>query len=547
MFDINRIDECSPVNNYREYQKETIARIIESFNEGYKYVMAEAPTGSGKSVIGVTLAQMAESAYYLTPQKILQTQIMGEFGDTGKYKIKSPIIDLKGRNAYPCNFYNRILADQNATLSQEKTEKYKRHQLTSPGCDLGECKREGQSKLEYCMGHCPYFNRLWRAQNAKICLMNYHSFLFQTAITHKFEKRSFMCLDEAHGQEDLLLKFVELKLSDRNFGTMGIKFPKKESPKEYLEYFQSIGLEDIIQEKIKIARALNPKEEDEWLQVLLKYSILLNTNPELWISVWEEVSSGAQRTVTLKPIFVDEFANKYIFNMADKVLMMSATLLSKKVICESLGIPQDEAKFLRMPSTFPAENRPIYFQPVGSMSYNNKATTLPKLIERVNKICKEHKDERGIIHTHTFEIANALYERCDKEVKQRFLYQKGFEFDGNREALISKHQASTNTIILAPAMHEGLDLKDDQGRFQIICKVPYPSKGDPQIAARMELSPGFYDWKTALKIVQSYGRIIRHKDDYGVTYILDDDFRMFYNRTKKMLPIWFTEAIKWID
>jgi Rad3-related DNA helicase len=40
---------------------------------------------------------------------------------------------------------------------------------------------------------------------------------------------------------------------------------------------------------------------------------------------------------------------------------------------------------------------------------------------------------------------------------------------------------STNSkklVLISPSLHTGLDLKDEQSRFQIIVKIPYPSKAD---------------------------------------------------------------------
>ena len=170
---------------------------------------------------------------------------------------------------------------------------------------------------------------------------------------------------------------------------------------------------------------------------------------------------------------------------------------------------------------------------------------MPKLIRDVDFLCNHHKDQRGIIHTHTFEITYELLNKCSKEVKNRFLFQKNLEFGGDKKALLKKHQQSRNSIIVAPAMHEGLDLANDLGRFQIICKVPYPSKNDPQIAARMEESSEYYNWCTATKLVQSTGRIIRHDRDHGVTYVLDQGFRWFVRENEYLLPSWFIEAIEW--
>jgi Rad3-related DNA helicase len=95
-------------------------------------------------------------------------------------------------------------------------------------------------------------------------------------------------------------------------------------------------------------------------------------------------------------------------------------------------------------------------------------------------------------------------------------------------------------------MHEGLDLKGDLSRFQIICKVPYPGLGsNPQLKRRMEISDDYYSYLTALKLVQSYGRSVRSETDWAKTYILDGSFRSFFENGKKMLPTWFKEVIQW--
>jgi Rad3-related DNA helicase len=95
-------------------------------------------------------------------------------------------------------------------------------------------------------------------------------------------------------------------------------------------------------------------------------------------------------------------------------------------------------------------------------------------------------------------------------------------------------------------MHEGLDLKDDLSRFQLILKVPYPSfVENPQLEMRMKISSDYYNYLTAMKIVQSYGRSIRSETDFAKTYILDEDFKSFFARSKQILPRWFKQAIVW--
>ncbi len=95
-------------------------------------------------------------------------------------------------------------------------------------------------------------------------------------------------------------------------------------------------------------------------------------------------------------------------------------------------------------------------------------------------------------------------------------------------------------------MHEGLNLSEDLSRLQIIAKVPYPNfHNNKQLARRMELDRRFYNWLVALKIVQSYGRSIRSESDWADTYIIDGSFDRFYKENRKLMPVWFQEAIIW--
>jgi len=552
LFDVTKIDAASPIS-FRPRQKAVIQKVAESFNSGTQFVFLDAPTGSGKSLIGYVLAELAGSAFYLAPQKFLQDQLTRDFGEEG-INIKenrTPMIDLKGRNAYPCNYWERVLDDPDykwgsGVQAAEKKSRYSQFADDKIGCDKGQCKKDGKSKLPYCEGFCPYFNQLEKASESKLCLMNYHSFLYQTAVTKKFNPRQLLILDEAHDTSDVLLKFIELKISDASFNMMGIKFPCFDTVSSYINYFEEIDLVNLIVNKIKMAVASgDSKQEDEWKNTLLKYEFLLEADPDEWVVEYEVAETGLFRTISLKPIYIDKFCKKYLFSMAKYVLFMSATILSKDVMCNELGIEKHNSKMFKIPCLFPKEIRPIKYKPSGSMNYNNKSETLKQMAKDVNKICDEHKDEKGIIHTHNFEILDYLLENCSNGVSSRFLNQKDEEFEGNKQNLLNKHKDSKNSIIIAPAMHQGLDLKDDLGRFQIVCKVPYPPMKDIQIAAKMKIDRDWYNWKCCTKICQSIGRIHRHDKDWGVTYILDADFKKFYNQNEDMIPDWIKEVIKW--
>jgi len=220
---------------------------------------------------------------------------------------------------------------------------------------------------------------------------------------------------------------------------------------------------------------------------------------------------------------------------------MSGTLLNSQMIMDFLGIDPADAECFRMANRFPIGNRPIYKSYAGSMSFKKKHQTMPKLIKEVERICKHYQEYRGIIHTHNFEIAEKLMENCTRDVSSRFLFQRHF---WNKEEMLQEHQKRTNGIIVAPAMHEGLDLFNDRSRFQLICKMPYPNfNADNQLKKRMKQSPNYYQYLTALKLVQSVGRSVRSEKDWADTYVLDEDFERFIRWNRFTLPKWFIEAI----
>ena len=90
-------------------------------------------------------------------------------------------------------------------------------------------------------------------------------------------------------------------------------------------------------------------------------------------------------------------------------------------------------------------------------------------------------------------------------------------------------------------MMNGIDLKDDLSRFQIILKIPFPHLGSSKIKKRLETNSDWYNWKTLIDVLQSYGRSIRNQEDWAETYILDSCFDQVLD---KRVPEYFKQALK---
>jgi len=260
-------------------------------------------------------------------------------------------------------------------------------------------------------------------------------------------------------------------------------------------------------------------------------------SPENWVLNEIQADGKSGRKIEFKAIDVAPFSNEMLFNFGEKILLMSATILDKDAFCELLGIERDQCSFLTLPTPFPVENRPIFYSGVGKMSSSNIDETLPKLVEAVKAILEQHKNEKGIIHCHSYKIAHYL----KKNIKSRRLMIHDSE---NRDKVLRKHcDSKSATVLLSPSMTEGVDLRDDLSRFQIVCKVPYPYLGDKLIRKKMNKWKWWYPLQTAKTIVQAVGRSVRSESDQAVTYILDSDWDIFFKRNKSFFPESFKEAI----
>ena len=162
------------------------------------------------------------------------------------------------------------------------------------------------------------------------------------------------------------------------------------------------------------------------------------------------------------------------------------------------------------------------------MSANDINFTLPNLKMAVEAILQQHSGEKGIIHCHSYKIAWYL----KKNIRNKRLL---IHDSDNRDQVLKKHQKSKlPTVLLSPSMTEGVDLKDDLSRFQIICKVPFPYLGDKLVRKKMNKWRWWYDLQTAKTIIQSVGRSVRSSDDTAVTYILDSSWEKFFSKNSSM-------------
>ena len=511
--------DAFPFKRYRRGQREALDAARDAFAAGKRFVVIEAPTGAGKSAVAVTLAREARSAYLLTAQKLLQDQYARDFPD---------LATMKGRSNYPC-----LVAPTHAAAAP---------------CIAGR-------KFPEC-DDCPYFTAKDEAMAAAGAVMNYAYYLAELNYSGGFGRRDLLVLDEAHNAEGALMAFVEVHLSEAALHRVGI-------PERLPPALQEHGLFDFAEEVMpqladrsrEIEAQLRARtlpgelelaamQHKQWLDNQLKRLELLKLSRDEDFVEWVALRRRSQEgeTVTFKPVKVASFAEPLLFNQGERVLMLSATILDAPTYLRSLGLEPDQAEVIRVASTFPAENRPVYLRSVARLTRHYLDRDLPKLVREIEEILDAHPDDKGVIHAHSYKIAGYIARALPERQRGRLVTHYGSD---GRDAALDAHLASREpTVLLTPSMTEGIDLPGDLSRWQVICKIPYPYLGDPQVARRKELDRAWYDWRTCLTVVQAYGRSVRSVDDFAVTYVLDADFPSFLKRQQRRLPAWFLEAIR---
>ena len=223
------------------------------------------------------------------------------------------------------------------------------------------------------------------------------------------------------------------------------------------------------------------------------------------------------------------------------VFLMSGTILDKNLFCQLNGLDVTKAAYYSIESPFPLKNRPIYYMPVGKMSYKQKEDTFKRYIPYIQKLLDKYKDKKGIIHTNSFELAKWIEESIKDP---RLVYHDS----SNKDEILKEHFDSKKpTVIVSPSMDTGVSFDDDRARFQIIAKVPYPSLASQKNKLRQKNNPDWYSWKTVAGIIQMTGRSVRSFDDYADTIIIDGSFGDVIKHSSHFLPDWVQSAIKRIN
>lgn len=526
-----------PLKTPRKTQELVIREIHKAFQEGKKFVILEAPVGSGKSAVAKTFANYFQDSHILTPRKSLQNQYYEDFSND--------TVLMKGRNAYPCTrkksrkIYLKV-------INEIKTGSIQQPRQGEDNCGTAPC-RNSKTIYQNCTkvnGDCPYTVAIDVAQKHHTVIHNVHSFIFQTNFSGKFEKRRIIIVDEAHEIEEIVRGFISKKLTINkvieasdigNFDTIPA----------WCDFFLN---EKYMPELTPYEKVL--KEEDpEYVTDRDKYVEMIETlrdKAEYYgndFTYKRTPNYMGQRQVSTSfefiPNSIGSAATRLIFEYGDHVLLMSGTIFDKQAYCKYNGINPNDVYFIRVPSAFPAKLRPIYLKPEYQVdtSFANWNDNFDEMIKKINKILTIFHDVKGLIHAPSYESAEQIARYLPAN---RVVLHDKMDFQEKLEAFYSSKEPK---VFISPICQQGVDFKDDRARFQIVLRIPYLNTSDEFVNYKVKKDFPWFNYRALVVFGQQIGRVNRSENDFGVTFLLDSRFNRFISNNASKIPKWVKDAL----
>jgi len=527
-------------------------------NNTTKFFLMDIPTGIGKSHLSMMISDFylrevnsLSKVDIITAGKILQDQYGSTYGS---------LSNLKGMDNYECKSYST------SCLNGKEFNK-----LNKTTCDF-----------------CPYEISKNKYLSGPISLTNFQLYLIYSIRKAKEEgyanvdvkEKRLLIVDEAHNLHDVMSDFISVKITDSSISKLNLsneyevakKFKSVSSIEKFVEFLkylvdemnetsnrinESMSSSDrsVISDKrdLKVSKIVGGEKNSdmksmavlqEIIQQKTKIDFLLSEytgNKNNWIMESSYNENLKQKEMSIEPIWASNFLEKFVWSKYDMVILMSGTILDKKLFSDINSIDETKSVYYSIESPFPSKNRKIYYMPIGKMSYDKKINTFKKCVPYIEKILKKYKDVKGVIHTNSFELSNWI----KRDVSNNRLI---FHETSDRDDKLRMHMESSKPLVfVSPSVDTGVSFDGDKSRFQVIAKIPYPSLASKKNQVRLKNNPNWYAYKAVSGVIQMCGRSVRSRLDYADTIIIDASFSDLLRYNSHMFPDWFQRSIKKVD
>jgi ATP-dependent DNA helicase DinG len=239
----------------------------------------------------------------------------------------------------------------------------------------------------------------------------------------------------------------------------------------------------------------------------------------------DRVSWAEPGAVAWAPVDVSGLLCESLWESGTTAILVSATL-DPGFVRRRLGL--EDARELLLPSPFDYRDQALVYVPT-RVPEPRSPGYYDRLADEIVSLCRLSAG-RALVLTSSYRALDELDSRCGPRLQFPVLRQG----DAPRERLLERFRDDVDSILFATATFwQGVDIQGESLSLLVIDKLPFAAPGDPLVEARCErITREGGDWfaeyalpAAVLQLRQGFGRLIRGHGDEGVVAILDPRLR----------------------
>lgn len=302
---------------------------------------------------------------------------------------------------------------------------------------------------------------------------------------------------------------------------------------------------DIIEFQDQIHRELISIETD--LEALYQsFDFCINADQDKHV-YWLELPSNALRvdvTFNAVPLNIAELLKNNLYTKLNTAVFTSATLAVDNQFSYfknrvGLNLLNDkEVKSITLGSPFNFEKQ-LFLAVTDFLDDPRNERFAGQMNDLIKEIHKHHPTGLLALFTN-YSTLNLLYNQLKSHFEGEHVLLLAQGKSGSRTNIINQFREYKESILFGTdSFWEGIDVPGEALELLLISKLPFDVPSEPLIAARMEeikKSGGnpFFEYsvpEAIIKFRQGFGRLIRHKNDFGAVVVCDNRLsRMQYGQ-----------------
>jgi ATP-dependent DNA helicase DinG len=339
---ISKIEEYFPPEIIpRDIQKQILKEIETNIKLGFKKIVISAPTGVGKSAIGMAIAKYFGTGFFITKSKSLQDQYTRDFPILKSVKGKSNFECLKIMGEHKVD--DPILAKELGHTCEkgvclEGTEENSEGKTIKTFCTFKPLIKDVTFDTKLNESTCTYYFQKYFGLISNFSVWNYSGFfqlMKNKSVFAEYLEKKVSIFDEAHGIEDQIINFIGIDISNKQLDECKIDLSRYN-----ISDVKELTALLVAMKKFYATQYAEIKGNDGDLKILEYYDEnfkkfsdfigQIESDPKNFLISDNSNDFGNSVTISIKPLLISKYVDDF-FN-TEYQIFMSATINKKKLL-----------------------------------------------------------------------------------------------------------------------------------------------------------------------------------------------------------------------